>query len=158
MLTMSRSAAILLLLLSLFHSPLLAQEGAPESRPAPAVTVAVTAGRLRLTAASDAVAVRLEVYTTEGQRLFDSGFKPGTLLDWAMPGGQGPRYYAGAYLCVVTTKGLDSRVSQRLGTLSVTADNAASLEPTEAAQLSAAQRQVLGVGEEGGALTVLREG
>src|SRR5688500_16221491 len=158
MLTTSRLAASLLLLFNVLSSPLPAQERTPEGRPAPIVTATITAERARFTAASPVTALRLEVYTADGQRLFDSGFKPGTLLDWAMLDEKGGPYPAGTYLCVVTTRSLDGRESQRLGALSVAADKAATLEPAEAAQLGAAQLQALGGVENSGALAVLREG
>src|SRR5256885_16201235 len=72
MLTTSRLVASLLLLSFVFHAPLRAQERAPESRPAPVVTATLTAERVRFTAPSNITTVRLEVYTSDGQRLFDT--------------------------------------------------------------------------------------
>ncbi len=114
----SRLAASLLFLFSVFHTPLRAQERAPESRSAPIVTATISAERVRFTAASNIIAMRLEVYKVDGQRFFDSGFKSGTLLDWTILDEQGERYPAGEYLCVVAIKSLSGRVSQKLGTLS----------------------------------------
>jgi hypothetical protein len=158
MLTVSRMAASLLLLFSVFNTPIHAQERPPESRSAPIVTATVRAGRIRFTAPSNTTAMRLEVYAEDGQRLFDSGFKQGTLLDWAALDQQGQRYPAGSYLCVVAVKSLSGRVSQKLGMLSISSEGAAALAPAETGQLSAAQRQALSGAEHSSALTVLREG
>jgi len=158
MLAVSRTAASLLLLLSVFSPPSRAQERAQESRTAPIVTASVRAERIRFTAPSNTVAVRLEVYAADGQRLFDSGFKAGTLLDWTMLDQQGQPYSEGTYLCVVAVKSLSGRVSHKLGTLSISAEGAASLAPAATGQLDAARRQALSGAENSSALTVLREG
>ena len=158
MLTVSRIAASLLLLCSVFNAPILAQERAPESRTAPIVTAAVGAGRVRFTAASNTTAMRLEVYAADGRRLSDSGFKSGSLLDWTMLDKQGQPYPAGAYLCVVAIKSLSGRISHKIGTLTISTEGTASLEPTEPGQISAAQVEALKGAENSSALTILREG
>lgn len=158
MLTVTRIAASLLLLFSVFTQSFLAQEKAQESRTVPIVTATVRAERIRFTAPSNNTAIRLEVYTADGQRLFDSGFKAGTLLDWKTLDQQGQPYPAGAYLCVVAIKSLSGRISHKLGTLSISTEGTASLEPAETKQLSPAQRQAINGVENSSALTVLREG
>src|SRR5262249_1375751 len=101
MLSISRLATSLLFLFAIFHTPLLAQERAQQDRCAPTVTGSVTAQGVRFTAESNIIAMRLEVYTADGHRLFDSGFKSGSLLDWTMLDEQGQPYAAGSYPCVV---------------------------------------------------------
>jgi hypothetical protein len=120
--TASRLAArlfLLVLLTTVSHTSLRAQERAPENRSTPIVTATVSAERVRFIAPSDTTAVRLEVYTVDGQRLVDSGFKSGSFLDWTMLDEQGQRHPAGAYLCVVAVKSLSGRVSHKLGTLNL---------------------------------------
>src|SRR5262245_2659400 len=147
-----------LLLLSVLHPSLVAQERTPENRSTSTVTASVSEERVRFTAAANTTAMRLEVYASDGQRVFDSGFKPGTILDWTMLDEQRQRYPAGAYLCVIGAKSLSGRVSQKLGTLSITAEGTASLEPTESRQLSSAQAQAVGAIEEDDGLTIVKAG
>src|SRR5262245_6431928 len=147
-----------LVLLSVLHPSLFAQERAPENRLTSAVTASASGERVRFTAAANTTAMRLEVYASDGRRVFDSGFKPGTILDWMMADEQRQHYPAGTYLCVVAIKGLSGRVSQKLGTLNITAEGTATLEPAESAQLSAAQVQAAGAIDEDASLTIVKAG
>src|SRR5262245_50727831 len=158
MLRIIRLATTSLFLLSVLHPTLLAQERAMESRSTSTVTASVAGERVRFTAASNIIAMRLEVYTAGGQRVFDSGFKSGTLLDWTMVDERRQRYSAGTYLCVVGVKSLSGRVSQKLGTLSITGEGTAAFEPTESKQLSVAQQQAVSAIDEDASLTIVKAG
>jgi hypothetical protein len=53
---------------------------------------------VRFVSPNDARRIRLEVYTQAGERLFDSDFRAGNIVDWDAQG-----IADGSYLCVVTT-------------------------------------------------------
>lgn len=56
--------------------------------------------------------MRLEIFSPAGAKAFDTGFRPGNILDWATAGGT-PAHADGAYLCVVTFTDLAGRERQR---------------------------------------------
>jgi hypothetical protein len=85
----------------------------------PAVTAAAAAEQVRFISFDKITHVRLEVFSPTGERLFDSGFKSGDLLDWGLRDQQGRRLANGSYLCVVTVKDLSGRLSQRHGLVSL---------------------------------------
>lgn len=74
------------------------------------VTAAVTADGARFTAPAGVNQMRLEVFSPAGERLFDSGFLGGNVLDWS-PGAQ-PQA-DGSYLYVVTIRDLSGLLRQR---------------------------------------------
>src|SRR5258706_7291789 len=83
---------------------------------APIVTAVAANERVRFTAPSSVVQLRLEVLADTGQVLFDAQSK-GDVFDWAVQDGSGQRLADGTYLYVVTTKKLSGRVGQRIGSL-----------------------------------------
>ncbi|MCA1633429.1 MAG: hypothetical protein LC802_06845, partial [Acidobacteria bacterium] len=98
-------------LLSLFAcaAPGLAQETArPAQEAAPTVTVSATASGVRFAALGAVKQTRLEVYDSSGAPVFDSGFLPGNVRDFA------PRAAGisdGSYACVLTSRELSGRLS-----------------------------------------------
>ena len=106
----------------LLAGPVLAQNAAGQRGEAsgPAVAASSTASGVRFVAPGEARRVRLEVYTAAGERLFDSGFRAGGILDWD---GQG--LADGSYLCVVTAEDLGGRSSRRLSSVTVASGRAA---------------------------------
>src|SRR5437867_533738 len=70
------------------------------------VTAAATADRVRFTAPSTVVQMRLEVYAANGEKLFDNEIRGGNVIDWHLQNGQAERISDGSYLCVITSKGL----------------------------------------------------
>jgi hypothetical protein len=127
------------------------------SRSAIVVTAVPTGERIRFTAPSTVVQIRIEVYSANGEKLFDNEIRGGNVFDWYLQDGQAGRLSDGSYLCVITTKGLSGRMSQKLG--SITIENAvASVQPTDATQLTGRQTQAVGPMEENASLTVLKEG
>src|SRR4051794_2109181 len=59
------------------------------TRPAPPVTISITAEGVRFVAPGGFGQMRLEVFDASGQPLYDSGFQPGTVRDWAVQDKQG---------------------------------------------------------------------
>src|SRR5436190_18562142 len=68
------------------------------------ITANATGDRLRVTAASSVVQLRLEVYAASGEKLFDQEIRGGNVFDWHLQDGQAQRLAPGAYVCVVTAK------------------------------------------------------
>jgi hypothetical protein len=83
----------------------------------------VTAGisgtdTVRITAPGEVAEIQLQVYGVNGEVVFDSGARPGNVIDWKAADafgamGQGP------VLVVVTTKDLHENSTQRYGSLSL---------------------------------------
>ncbi|HVF68767.1 MAG TPA: hypothetical protein VM914_13940, partial [Pyrinomonadaceae bacterium] len=78
------------------------------------VTASSTASGVRFVSPGQSRRVRLEVYTQAGERLFDSDFRAGSIVDW---GAQG--IADGSYLCVVTAEDLRGASSRRLSAVNV---------------------------------------
>ncbi|HEV2802818.1 MAG TPA: tail fiber domain-containing protein [Pyrinomonadaceae bacterium] len=159
----------LILVLGLFTSSTFAQTDAPADNAQAAASATVTAtavagGGVRFAAPTDALQLRLEIYTPGGERVFDSGARSGSVLDWQpsdMPQGAAD----GSYLCVVTVKDLRGRARQRLGSLSVQAGQA-TVQRVREQELSDVQKQAAAASRQAqkseladadGALTVLRK-
>jgi hypothetical protein len=132
------------------------EQNVTTSRSTTTVTAAGAAGRVRFTAPSTVVQMRLEVYAESGAKLFDSEIRGGNVIDWHLQDGQAERVSDGSYLCVVTTKSLSGRISQKLGKIAI--ENAGvSVQPTDTTQLTAQQTQAVGPLEENASLVVLKE-
>ncbi|HEV7889612.1 MAG TPA: tail fiber domain-containing protein [Pyrinomonadaceae bacterium] len=78
------------------------------------VTASSTASGVRFVSPGQSRRVRLEVYTKAGERLFDSDFRAGNIVDWDAQG-----IADGSYLCVVTTEDLQGAGSRRLSAVNV---------------------------------------
>ncbi|HZS07754.1 MAG TPA: tail fiber domain-containing protein [Blastocatellia bacterium] len=113
-------------------------------RPAPSssVTAAASGEQVRFVAPGEVMQVRLEVFAPGGEKLFDSDFRPGNLLDWPAQDQQGQRVADGEYLCLVTVKALSGQIHLRHGLVRIEAGQTA-LRPPEQGQLSAAQAAAL---------------
>ena len=121
-----------------------AQDAARSQQPSPAqgavVTAASTASGVRFVSPNDARRIRLEVYTQAGERLFDSDFRAGGIVDWEAQG-----LSDGSYLCVVTIEDLRGASARRLsavgvsqGRASVRGDNEEKIKSEFAQALAAA--------------------
>lgn len=128
------------------------------------VTAFVSTDGVRFAAFGAATEMRLEVYASIGERVFDSGFRKGALLDWS-PAQGSSSLPDGAYLCVVTYRDLQSRLRQKLGGLAVEAGRATlqevsrqPLTPEQSATLAASRKaQSIEAAEDDEALTILPE-
>jgi hypothetical protein len=141
----------------------LAQENRPgvdmqrELAPAaPLVTAKADAKRVRFASPGSVVQLRLEVYDETGQKLFDTELRGGNVLDWHLQDGAGQILPSGRYACVLTIKSLSGRLSQRVGSITLS-DKKATMESPAMTQLSAAQQQIIGPLEANNAFTVLQE-
>ncbi|MEO8435079.1 MAG: tail fiber domain-containing protein [Pyrinomonadaceae bacterium] len=126
----------------------------------PLITAAATAKRVRFVSPGTVVQLRLEVYNETGQKVLDTELRGGNVLDWHLQDGAGERLAAGSYACVLTTKSLSGRLSQRVGTVTVDGTKAA-VATAGAVQLSGPQQQaILQAGdtvEDNAGFTVLQE-
>src|SRR5687768_7489795 len=110
-----------LFVLFLFSTSLAQENRTPVDSPQPAVaagplvTATATAKRVRFVSPGTVIQFRLEVYNEAGQKLFDTELRGGNVLDWYLQDGAGERLAGGSYACVVTTKSLSGRLSQRVG-------------------------------------------
>jgi hypothetical protein len=91
-----------------------AQASAPA---APTVTVSISARGLRFIALGQVKQMRLEVYSAQGDALYNSEFQAGNVRDWALEDKQGQRLADGTYLCVVTVRDLSGRWEMKQGTV-----------------------------------------
>jgi hypothetical protein len=121
-----------------------------------AVIAFASSERVRFTAPSSVVQMRLEVYDAAGRKLFDNELRGGNVLDWYLQDGQAARLADGTYLCVVTVKDRAGRLTQRLGSVLVAQGNA-SVQAVTAAQLTAQQAAAVGPIEEQAGLSVGQE-
>lgn len=154
-----------LFVLFLFSAAMAQENRAPVETPpepvapisvGPLVTATATAERVRFVSPGTVVQLRLEVYNETGQKLFDTELRGGNVLDWHLQDGAGQRLPTGSYACVLTTKSLSGRLSQRVGLVTVT-DEKTAVDAAGAAQLSVAQQQIIGPVEGNAAFTVLQE-
>jgi hypothetical protein len=150
---------LLLTVLLLATSSAFAQDKIPPVGEANvSVTTSATSERVRFSAPSAVVQLRLEVYDGVGQKLIDTEQRGGNVLDWHLQGSNGERVAEGTYLCVVTIKSLSGRLSQKLGSITVSAQSTV-MHPASVSELSPQQAQAVGPvesGEEG--LTVVPAG
>jgi hypothetical protein len=83
-------------------------------RPEAVATASADAPGVRFVSPSGARRVRLEVYTQAGERLFDSGFRAGSIADWDASG-----VADGSYLCVLTTEDLSGVAGRSLSVVTL---------------------------------------
>ena len=86
---------------------------------APTVTVSTSNERVRV-ASPEQAALRIEIYSESGERLYDSDFRAGSLLDFR-PSDAAAALADGTHLLVVTTRDLQGGVRQRVGALKLDA-------------------------------------
>jgi hypothetical protein len=146
----------LFLVTAIIFSGLTLSQAQQSSTPsAPVVTASGSAERVRFTAPSNVVRMQLQVFSQDGQVLFDVNSK-GNVLDWSLQDSSGQRLF-GTYLTVITVKTLSGRVSERIGSVSMV-EKQVELQQLDAMRLSVAQQQALGPVEENATLTILKTG
>ncbi|HEY0006761.1 MAG TPA: tail fiber domain-containing protein [Pyrinomonadaceae bacterium] len=135
----------LILLLTLFISPaaLAQSQGATQGAQSttPAVTASVSSGGIRFTSPAPVMQMRLEIYNSAGNLIFNSGPRQGTIIDWKLSDALQPMT-DGSYLSVLTVKDFQGKTRQRLGTISLQSGQL-TLQHAKAEGLSAAQSQAL---------------
>src|SRR5436305_8201790 len=100
-----------------------AQESGAAQAQAPAaatVTAAAAASGVRFVSTEGSRRIRLEVYSAAGERVYDSEFRQGSILDW-----DGAGTADGSYLCVVTVEDLRGASARRLSAVSIQSGRAA---------------------------------
>jgi hypothetical protein len=135
-----------------------AQEGKPADASRSGVTITAFASndRVRFTAPSSVVQIRLEVYNPTGKKLFDNEVRGGNVLDWHLQDGQAEPLADDFYLCVLTVKSLSGKLSQRIGSV-IVEKTTANVQPVDVSRMTAQQVQAIGPIEENASLTVLKE-
>lgn len=81
--------------------------------------VTATAGKEQVRFASIGIVgrMRLEILNQVGDRVYDSDFQDGSLLDWKLEDQQGSRLADGLYGCLITVEDLSGERSRRRGIL-----------------------------------------
>jgi hypothetical protein len=150
-------ASLFLLILSLTNVQAqsdIAKSATPEAL---TITAAASDERVRFAAPASVVQIRVEVYASNGKKLFDNELRGGNVLDWHLQNGQAEPLSDDTYLCVVTVKNLSGRITQRIGSVRVE-KSVASLQPAAASQMTAQQSDAIGPVEENAPLTILNDG
>jgi hypothetical protein len=113
----------------------------------PLIVTASGAGpRLRFNAPAVSQ-IRLEVYHTNGRKLFDNELRGGNVLDWRLLDGQAQPLADDTYLCLVTVKSLSGKISQRIGSVTIE-QGATKLQPAATSQMTPQQLEAIGPVEE----------
>lgn len=121
------------------------------------ITASLTDDGIRFVAPAGVARMRLEAFTAAGEKVFDSGFKPGNALDWPLQYQHGQRLADGYYRCVITARDLAGRLTEKQGEVSLHAGAATLRQPdneTESVQLAGATNLV----NRESLLAILREG
>jgi|GEM_PF-5056937 len=119
------------------------------------VIASASVDSLRFTSLGELLRMRLEVIASSGEVLFDSDFKQGNLVDWALTNKQGQRLADGAYLCVVTVKDASTQLTRTQAIVSLL-EQSVILKQADSAVLTAAQVQAAGlITDEGVIMTII---
>lgn len=113
------------------------------ARTAPLVTASTTGERVRFVSpVASVVQIRLEVFYSSGEKLFDSEFRRGNIIDWsvAADGQKTSALQDDSVLFVVTVRTLSGQLRQRHGLASVQ-DGRVTLRRTTSEGLAPAQAQ-----------------
>lgn len=143
---LGRASCLALLVLCALYPALAQSQRADDGQttsPPPTVMAAATTRGARFVAPNSVVEMRLEVFAQTGEKVFDSEFRRGSVLDWDLSGAQPAGAHdaaVGPYLCVVTLRDLSGGLRQRRGFASVQ-DGAVALRAATRAELSGAQSQ-----------------
>ncbi len=118
------------------------------------VTAASSGDGLRFSAPGNITHIRLEVFSSSGERVFDSGNRDGNVFDWRWQDEKASAFSADSYLCVVTVQSLSGKTTRKLANVSF-ANQQASLQPVEVTQLTLVQAQALSATETDTPLTII---
>jgi hypothetical protein len=121
------------------------------------VTAATTEQGVRFVALGEVVEMRLEIFSPAGEKLLETEFRRGNVLDWTVPDSlRQPLSINDSSLCVLTVKTIAGHLRQRHGSVSWQAGKAA-VKPIEPQQLSATQTQAWELSRTAQALPPLSE-
>jgi len=120
---------------------------------APTVTGRATVERIRFTAPSTVVQMKVEIVSEAGVPVFDVTSR-GSVFDWAMKGGDGETVADGNYVCVITLKSVGGKLSQRVGSVSF-ADGRATIR--SGARLTPGQEGAIGPIEPDSTIAVMND-
>ncbi|HEY7915262.1 MAG TPA: hypothetical protein VIG62_25365 [Blastocatellia bacterium] len=95
------------------------QAAKPAAPPQATVIVSLSDKGVRFAALGQIGKMRLEVFNSAGDSLFNSEFLPGNIRDWTLEDKLGQPLPDGSYLCVVTLRDLSGRLSLKQGTVLV---------------------------------------
>ena len=115
------------------------QEVKPHIPSTSTITAAVSSERVRFTALGEVERMRLEVFSSAGDQLFDTGFQPGTIREWNLKDKKGESLPDGSYLCIVTVKDLAGSLRVKQGNILLAAGGA-SLQPGDESQVDSANK------------------
>lgn len=119
------------------QTPTPTQTGAVSS-----VAGSVTAeNTVRMIAHGEALQIRMEIYSTSGELVSDSGLRQGSIIDWKQTDATQPMT-DGSYLVVVTVKDLSGNLAQRMATLSLQAGQL-QLQPQRRQEVTTTLMQVI---------------
>jgi hypothetical protein len=164
-----RFALFFVLLVFITQASALAQNPAATAgsqTPVPAVTASASgADSVRFASPGQILQIRLEIYSNNGQLVFDSGLHQGNVIDWKLSDASQP-LGDGQFVSVVTVRDFQGKFRQRLGGISlqggqVTLKNQAQQELTSAqtkAIDTRRQSQKVEAADNGDAVTILRDG
>jgi hypothetical protein len=136
-----KQTCLALATICVLFSPAAAQESVT-AKTTLTITANATGERVRVTAPSSVVQLRLEVYAGGGEKLFDQEIRGGNILEWHLQDGQAQRLAPGAYVCLVTARNVSGKLTQKLGTVTV-AEKSATVQ-AGSVQLSLQQSQAIG--------------
>ena len=111
----ARIALSLLLTLSPFVNLIAQESTANRQTPAPMLTATASGNSVRYVSMGEVHQTRLQVFSTEGAQVFDSGPRLGNLIDWQLNDQQGSVLSDGSYLFLVTVKDFSARLTQKYG-------------------------------------------
>ena len=83
----------------------------------PAVTISVTEGGVRFVGLGSFRQMRLEVFSGDGQTIYNSEFHNGSVRDWSLQDKAGQRVADGTYLCVITIRDLSGKLVTKQGSV-----------------------------------------
>ena len=150
------SALALILIAAIGSSAQQNSSAAPDQSPSLTVTAFAAGDRVRFTAASSVVQIRLAVYDSAGKKLLDNEVPGANVLDWHLRGAQAEPPKDDVYLCVITVKALSGKITHRIGLVTVE-NGSATVGSVDASQMTSQQSQAIGPIEENASLIMLIE-
>ena len=119
------------------------------------ITAAAAADRVHITAPASIVHMRLEVYDSNGTKVWDSKVR-GNVFDWLVQDGEAKRLTDGDYACVVTVKNVAGKLTKKVGLVGV-GNESVTVKPAEDSELSELKLKSMGAIEEDSSWTILSE-